>query len=970
MSQPSPAAAALPPLPSLVEAYAQRFPQETQLVREGVAAGQRFFDAYHRPRLALALESMSAAMRHALYETLFLLHCNDPALQQFRFALADGSSASLHLEGAPAGIQGLEQLDPSFSQAYAQHIEQQFGMDAFPTPQPGSTAKGAPAKGWAPIVMVQSVGSVGSVSYKPQQSDLDLQVMYDAMPLSWHSERWDAPLLRESLRREQRWWVQHLCKTHHLHRATLEHDEALATRLNRSAEKCLAQAYPHLTRSLLHGDGARNGDAWDDAAWNDGAWFAALEDDPPRLRAVLLEIARLIRRTLRLNRKLHTNHAETLLLRRIQHLQRYLDVEHPQAEVYLFAYSVDGFKQGHYASSLDLKESSGAAYELILNYETLMPGVQYTPLIPSHFLMPLEVNDTPQQFEALIDLWHLGAFDRAFAGGSAGAADGAADAVSGGVEGARLPLLDVGPAPNLDPLYVARHGGAIYWEAFKATTGNLPKALLQLLRFEMLLDARFTLPIIRLLRQPEVFDHLALPRPEGEMRQIGEQAALGQMKTGLPGWQVLELERQFLILPHDPWWMRYKVLKLVFAHPEGINELGEDERRRLSFLIDINFALHLRIADVMPVPEDDAPNGAKRSPPPFVGNRVRHAFLSAFLDRAFPPHTPSRIHLENLLNGSMAGVSHFDAELRNTLRRLIVRVESKLSALGVRELVAEGEELRLWLNHYTESFQRPENAVPSMVLKHLRAPRPCIEVGHHPEAGWTFFSKRHPREERPLVVPSRLTPYLPDRVPLLENPSFLKGLAACVRNRYFDRVLLHGQQVSTIMEIDVHALQFAGELDRQHARLTEGGLNRLMMHLQAFFPPLTLDYRTVLHQKRHHRDIFVLLNLLRFGQLEVLYRDHLDEWYVDTYQVPEMISEAEKLVESPQALLGFWPLHQKFAAFLAKRRIDPGEVRFAAWVNPASVRQQFMHRPDEITAELEGGESFLEQLLRFYRDDP
>lgn len=102
---------------------------------------------------------------------------------------------------------------------------------------------------------------------------------------------------------------------------------------------------------------------------------------------------------------------EQLLKEKIRKIQAYVQRKYPQAEVYLFAYSNDDYRDGKHGTTLESKEASGSAYELILNYEVLMPGIQFSPMIPIHFLMPLAVNSNRSRYESIVSRIRLHLID-------------------------------------------------------------------------------------------------------------------------------------------------------------------------------------------------------------------------------------------------------------------------------------------------------------------------------------------------------------------------------------------------------------------------------------------------------------------------------------------------------------------------------------------------------------------------------
>ena len=72
---------------------------------------------------------------------------------------------------------------------------------------------------------------------------------------------------------------------------------------------------------------------------------------------------------------------------------------------------------------------------MILNYETLMPGIQFTPMVPAHFIVPESHNNDPAAYARLIDNIRFRAVDV--------------------YQNYQNTILDLGNVPQLDGMYVA-----------------------------------------------------------------------------------------------------------------------------------------------------------------------------------------------------------------------------------------------------------------------------------------------------------------------------------------------------------------------------------------------------------------------------------------------------------------------------------------------------------------------------------
>ena len=894
--------------------------EELESLRQAMHDGFRFYTEYNDARLALALSSFDQPMKLALYELLFLMQVNVPQLAGWKFKATsfervDGvrrevsrdATADLYVQGAPAGVRGIKSLSPIMKKEYEDYVEHEFGLDPY----------GDVGTGTAPIVALQSVGSIGTVGHKSKDSDLDLQVIYELTPFGFNTANWNNGVFKKALNREHKWWINFLRKKQGLELDALN-DPDTRKQLSAKGAGYLKKAYPGLYRYLVQEDKAFANQL-----------FA--EGQEPLRTQVRNELMALIRRADRLGRLGEIKQQEALLKERLGRIQRYINEKFPSAEIYLFVYGVEGFRQGTYSSSLEFKESSGSAYELILNYETLMPGIQFTPMVPAHFLLPQACNDDPAAYNRLLDLVRFQAIDV--------------------YKNTRNVILDMGNVPQLDPLYIAQHGGAIYWEAFKASSGNLAKALLNLLRFEMLLDAPFLKTIIQIIKEPGCIDRFASPRPEDSTIQLAQVAL---MKTGLPAWSVLELEQEFPALLQDPWWLRYKALKIAFGEPEGVTGVDEEERHRISLVVDIAFAQHLRLSDVL------AMDGKAKDKPSH-----REQVMLALYERAFPPDSARRINLQNLFSGGVRGLIYFENEMRELFKRSMTRVEQKMARLNVRDHVGESEEVELWLNYYLENFQPPTNTVPQVIMKHLKVPRPRIEVAHRPEEGWVFRSVQSRNSLGQAPGPTDAMRYLPDRVNLIEKTGFLTGLAHCIVNGYYGVIGKDtGNEQHTRFEVDLAKVEMGNNIHNELARLDTDDINQLADCIVNHFPYVYVNYADIIRVERQVREVFVCLNLFRFGQLSVLYRDNINTWFCDEFDLKEVFTEAERLSKNMDALLQARSIHETLLTFFDRRKVDLEAVRLAAWANPNSLRADRTLAHHSRGADMASGRSFVGYIYR------
>jgi hypothetical protein len=402
---------------------------------------------------------------------------------------------------------------------------------------------------------------------------------------------------------------------------------------------------------------------------------------------------------------------------------------------------------------------------------------------------------------------------------------------------------------------------------------------------------------------------------------------LGQMKTAMAGWSVLEVEREFPLLRMDPWWLRFKALKIAFGSPNGIQGIEAEERQRLSNAIDIGFCLHVRIADVL------GPHGE-----PGEAGSHRDKVLRAFLRAGFPEGSSRRIFVENLMFGDARGLLFLEQEFRDLFQRSMTRVEQKMARLDVHGHAGNQKELDLWLNYYLDNFRPASRVVPRCMMKHLRKPRVGIDISYRPERGWIFMSIQ--KIERGGLPPRQSSQvlYLPDRLTLFETPNFFMGLAHCILNGYVGTYRDDsGSEQRTVFEVDRQRVLQGNPIDDELAWLSAEQVERLVQRVAASFPYQSVDYRNVLKPERKVTGVFICLNLFRFGRVSILYRNNVNAWYCEEADLPALVANAESAAADAEALVNGEAIHQHVHQFLQLNKIDPAQVPIDVWVNPNSL---------------------------------
>ena len=151
------------------------------------------------------------------------------------------------------------------------------------------------------------------------------------------------------------------------------------------------------------------------------------------------------------------------------------------------------------------------------------------------------------------------------------------------------------------------------------------------------------------------------------------------------------------------------------------------------------------------------------------------------------------------------------------------------------------------------------------------------------------------------------------------------------------------------------------------AFVKEEQLNRLMQRIAENFPYQPYDYMDILKRERDVTGVFVMLNLWRFGQVSVIYRDNLSGWYCDEFEVPALFEHATELTRDMNRLLRAKPLLDALRELFGKRHIDLARAQLAAWANPNSLTADHTQTFRERLQDMEDGTTFVESIRRMDR---
>jgi len=419
-------------------------------------------------------------------------------------------------------------------------------------------------------------------------------------------------------------------------------------------------------------------------------------------------------------------------------------------------------------------------------------------------------------------------------------------------------------------------------------------------------------------------------------------------ETGIPNWALLELEEKFLLLLQDPWWLRYKALKIGFAEEHGVPGLESAERKRSSKIIDLAFALHVRISDVFTKPGDTR-----------AFDTHREQFLIEFLKRAFPPISPKRQFLEHLFIGEVKSVNQFEQELRDLFKRCLKRCNEKIAEFNIQG-ESNQKEFEIWYHYYQENFEPGPSVIPRTIMNHLKVPRGRLNVGYKIKEGWFFRSVQKESSVGKRFDTFGVLDHLPSEVVLRERTGFITGLADAILNGYYG-ILNQGtlKETRTAVEFDPKHMDLGNRIDNTMAFLRPDNVHRIFNRIIEFFPSRPYHYMDCVEEPRRVVELIVFLNAFKFGRMSFLYRDNLLTWYCDEFDHKELFTQAQKYHHAPRAMFTAKPLHVTLARFFKGKQINPAEIALDAWVNPNSVvtnhsSQQLALKEKELSEALRG----------------
>lgn len=905
-------------------------PTRTRLQSE-INSGVEFFEHWNESRIKLAFESFDTSMKYALFEIIYLLNTNNPKYQHWTyqiFSKSDGGNpqgriteTDLYVEGAPCGVKGVCDLSVVFRAEFDEYMSATFDAPIL-----------LPGNGMEPAIEgIYSIGSSGTVGHKKIDSVLDLQVQYYLQPYPSDVSNWHDRLFLESLRKEQNLLLRQISES--------QDAVAIRTKALGIVQRQLKGKYPLLFQHFF--------------LKSQKPLVEIIRKKNQKVREQLFqEIISLMKFSGEATGNIEIERQGALLKQRISKIQGYINNKFPEVEINLFSFSRQELQQGYLGSSLESNESARRADELSLNYEALQPGLFFTPVIPSHFLFSPETNNDRELFNQFNDIVRF--------------------RLMPALESCPQDINFQGPTPDLDAMHVAQHSAAAYREVFKGSSANLPMATLNLLRFEMMLEPRFSKTIIQLVKQPDLLDEY-IPSTASLSPDKTRAEALyplcdlffpiqQQIDPSTPDTsftfaadQLMKFEEKYPDLKLDPWWLGYKSVKIGFGGAGLVSGVLEDQLIGISNILDLCFALQISVTDVFTSPGDQRK---------FSG--YRETVLLDFLATAFPEGSWQRNKLESIFIGDIKTVNKFEKQLQTIFQNSVGRIHFKVSGLDLAEEKQTSKEEEIWYHYYKKGFDAAPNIIQKSILNHLQVPRSRLQIGFKKDTGWVFRSlqKKGSRGNR---FTSSILDLLPDEVVLTVQQHFLNGLVHCVINGYYG-IFNRGRldETKTIIEFDRKNMRLESQLYESRAFVRPDQIERIMKQMLDMFPERKVSPLDCIQEESSISEMIVFLNLLEYGLLSILSRDNRNTFYVDHLKIPGFCENASSHIGSYKAMLATPELHALLQQFVIKKNINICAIKMATWVNSNSVATNHATTQHEAKEQMLSG-SFRELILKVLR---
>ncbi|MBU3918062.1 hypothetical protein KKA14_21240, partial [bacterium] len=180
--------------------------------------------------------------------------------------------------------------------------------------------------------------------------------------------------------------------------------------------------------------------------------------------------------------------------------------------------------------------------------------------------------------------------------------------------------------------------------------------------------------------------------------------------------------------------------------------------------------------------------------------------------------------------------------------------------------------------------------------------------------------------------------YLPDEVELYQHESFIHGLTHCVLNGYYG-VANKGtfKETQTKIEFTISKIDLGSMASNKWAFIRPENVVEIIRLIDEAFTYQEYDFRDCIKKETEIVDVFFFLNLLKYGQLSIVYRNSLRHWYVDNFHSRDIEKRASSFYANYESLFKNQFLHRMIAMFFKKHKIKltpEKQKHIFCWVNP------------------------------------
>ena len=296
----------------------------------------------------------------------------------------------------------------------------------------------------------------------------------------------------------------------------------------------------------------------------------------------------------------------------------------------------------------------------------------------------------------------------------------------------------------------------------------------------------------------------------------------------------------------------------------------------------------------------------------------RERFLVEFLRTAFPVNSKDRLNLELIFIGDVNAINLFEQDLKNLFSNCLDRIHYLVATHNIPDS-SNLAEFEIWYRYYQQNFEQSSNEVHRNILSHLKIPREYIRITYKKsrrKGSWVFYAMGS-TSVKMEGLSSSVWGMMNKEIELVCGMSFINGLAHCILNGYYG-LLQKGslEEAKTLWQISMGDVDLGNAVDNHWSLIDSEIVRRLADQIVGLFPYRKSSYLDCVELETKTREIFFFLNLLKFGQLSILYRDNMQVWRTDEFEHSSIVIHAQDFYDYPKKLLNHSAIHDTLAHFL------------------------------------------------------